>query len=41
MKKFFKALALVLALALVIGVVPAQATSAKIKAKKTLYVDGA
>ncbi len=41
MKKFFKALALVLALALVIGVVPAQATSAKVKAKKTLYVDGA
>jgi len=41
MKKFFKALALVLALALVIGVVPAQATSAKIKTKKTLYVDGA
>jgi len=37
MKKFFKALALVLALALVIGVVPAQATSAKVKAKKTLY----
>jgi hypothetical protein len=41
MKKFFKALALVLALALVIGVVPAQATSAKVKAKKQLYVGGA
>lgn len=37
MKKFFKALALVLALALVVGVVPAQSASAKIKAKKVLY----
>jgi len=41
MKKFFKALALVLALALVIGVVPAQATSAKVKGTKKLYVGGA
>ena len=41
MKKFFRALALVLALALVIGVVPATQASAKVKTSKTLYVGGA
>jgi hypothetical protein len=42
MKKFFKALALVLALTLVIGTIPAAAADTAIKAveKKTLYVGG-
>lgn len=41
MKKFFRALALVLALVLVIGTVPATQASAKVKKSKTLYVGGA
>ena len=42
MKKFFKALALVLALALVVGVVPVTtANAATVKKSKTIYVGGA
>ena len=42
MKKFFKALALVLALTLVLGTVPASAAvdADKVRKEKTLYVDG-
>lgn len=41
MKKFFKALALVLALTLVIGCIPASAAEKKVKSSKVLYVGGA
>jgi hypothetical protein len=41
MKKFFKTLALVLALALVVGILPAtSASAASVKKNKTLYVNG-
>lgn len=40
MKKFFKTLALVLALALVVGILPATTASAGVKKNKTLYVNG-
>jgi hypothetical protein len=42
MKKFFKALALVLALTLVLGTIPASAAvdADKVRKEKTLYVDG-
>lgn len=41
MKKFFKALALVLALTLIVGVVPAQTADAAVKKAKTIFVGGA